>query len=51
MKFDTIIAGASVVDGTGKNAFPADIGISADRIAEIGKLDGAEAKQTIRAEG
>jgi N-acyl-D-amino-acid deacylase len=51
MKWDTVITGASVIDGTGKKAFPADIGISADRIAEIGKLDGAEARQTIRAEG
>jgi N-acyl-D-amino-acid deacylase len=51
MTYDCIIAGASVVDGTGKKAFPADIGVSGDRITEVGKLDGAHAKRTIRAEG
>ncbi len=51
MKWDAIIAGASVVDGTGKKAFPADLAISGDRITEIGKLDGRQAKRTIRAEG
>jgi N-acyl-D-aspartate/D-glutamate deacylase len=51
MTYDLIITGASVVDGTGKKAFSADIGVSGDRITEIGKLDGAHAGRTIRAEG
>jgi len=51
MTYDLIITGASVVDGTGKKAFAADIGVTGDRIADIGKLDGASAKRTIRADG
>ena len=35
-EFDTIIRGGSVVDGTGKSAFTADVGIRDGLIAEIG---------------
>ncbi len=51
MEYDLIITGASVVDGTGKKAFSADVAVSGDRIAEVGRLDGAQARRTIRAEG
>jgi N-acyl-D-aspartate/D-glutamate deacylase len=50
MTYDFIITGASVVDGTGKKAFVSDIGISGDRIADIGMLDGARSKHTIQAD-
>ncbi len=51
MTFDTIITGGRVVDGTGSPAFHADLGILDGRIAAIGKLDHAEARQLIDAEG
>ena len=50
-KFDTIISGGRVVDGTGSPAFYADIGISDGRIAAIGELSKAEADRVIDASG
>lgn len=50
-KFDTIISGGRIVDGTGSPAFSADIGIRAGRIAHIGALDGAKAAHVIDAAG
>lgn len=38
MAFDVVIRGGTVVDGTGKPGFKADIGISGDRITAIGDL-------------
>lgn len=49
--FDTIIHGGRIVDGTGCPAFHADIGISRGRIAGLGNLAGATAKQRIDAGG
>jgi N-acyl-D-amino-acid deacylase len=40
--FDALIAGATVIDGSGANAFKADVGIRADRIAAIGDLSTAQ---------
>lgn len=49
--YDIVIAGGRVVDGTGSPWYYADIGITADRIVAIGKLDNAQAKQRITAKG
>ena len=50
--FDLIVRGASVVDGTGAPARPADLGVIGDRIAALGAIeDGATAARTIDARG
>lgn len=49
--FDVIIRNGHILDGTGNNWFAANIGIRGDRIAAIGKLAGAHAKQEIDARG
>lgn len=43
MHFDVLIRGGTVVDGSGDPARLADVGIVRDRIAAVGRLDGAEA--------
>ena len=49
MRFDTIIAGGNIIDGTGKrDPFVADIGIQDDRIAAIGDLGEAETPRRIQ---
>lgn len=48
-RFDTIIAGGEIIDGTGAARRRADIGIVDDRIAAIGDLAGAEAGARIDA--
>jgi N-acyl-D-aspartate/D-glutamate deacylase len=50
MALDTVIRGGTVVDGSGKPRFTADIGIKDGRIAEIGKVT-TPAKRTIDAGG
>lgn len=49
--YDLILKNGTVIDGTGRDAFAADIGIKGDRIARIGNLDGAAAEQVIHADG
>jgi N-acyl-D-amino-acid deacylase len=49
--YDLIIEHGRVVDGTGAPWFAADIGINAGRVAAIGRLDKATAKQRIDAAG
>jgi N-acyl-D-amino-acid deacylase len=49
--FDVLITGGRVVDGTGNPWFRADVGVRGDRIAAVGKLDGATAKRTLDAAG
>jgi N-acyl-D-amino-acid deacylase len=49
--FDLVIRGGRVVDGTGAAASRADIGIRDGRIAVLGKLDKAEAKEILDASG
>jgi len=49
--YDVIIRGGHILDGTGNPWYAADIGIRGDKIAAIGKLEGATAKQTIDATG
>jgi N-acyl-D-amino-acid deacylase len=50
-RFDVLITGAKVYDGTGNPWFYADVGIVADRIAAVGKLSGATAARRIDATG
>lgn len=47
--FDLIIRNGRVIDGSGLPWFPADVAIRGDRIAAVGKLGEATAKQTIDA--
>src|SRR3984893_15953574 len=49
--FDLIIADGHVIDGTGSPWYTADVGIRAGRIAAIGKLRNAAAKQRVDATG
>ncbi len=48
--YDLIIAGGSVIDGTGANARTADVAVSDGVIVEVGRLD-ASASRTIDADG
>ena len=48
-RFDLLITGGQVYDGTGNPWFHADIGVRGDRIVAIGKLAGAVATRTIDA--
>ena len=43
LKYDLIIRGGSVVDGSGKPAVRADVAVNGDRIAAIGLLADATA--------
>jgi N-acyl-D-aspartate/D-glutamate deacylase len=49
--FDTVILNGHVVDGTGSPWYAADVGIRDGRIAAIGRLAGAAAKQIVDARG
>ena len=49
--FDIVIRGGEVLDGTGRDAYRADIGIRDERIAFIGPLDDARAEEIIDATG
>jgi N-acyl-D-amino-acid deacylase len=48
--FDRVIKGGIVVDGTGRPAFTADVGIKDGLVVEIGRISGA-ARETIEASG
>ncbi|MFQ6100267.1 MAG: amidohydrolase family protein [Anaerolineae bacterium] len=48
---DILIKNGTVVDGTGKPAFKADVGIAAGRIAVVAETVEQEAKRTIEAQG
>jgi dihydroorotase/N-acyl-D-amino-acid deacylase len=49
--FDVLIRNGRIYDGTGNSWYSADIGIRGDRIAAIGKLEGAQAARVIDAAG
>lgn len=51
MEYDLIVRGCSVVDGTGLPRRRADVGVKDGRIARIGRLDEATAKEEIDARG
>ncbi|MHB8465856.1 MAG: N-acyl-D-amino-acid deacylase family protein [Acidimicrobiales bacterium] len=50
MKLDVVIRGGTVVDGSGAPGRTADVGISGDRVVEVGRVDG-HAERTIDADG
>ncbi len=50
-RYDIILRGGIVVDGTGRPARRADIGIVGDTIMSIGDLQGASASHTVDASG
>jgi N-acyl-D-aspartate/D-glutamate deacylase len=49
--FDILIRGGRIIDGSGKPAFEADVGIKDGRIAAIGKLDDVSGARVIDARG
>src|SRR5262245_12527569 len=49
--YDVLIHNGRVMDGTGSPWYAADVAISGGKIAAIGRLSGARAKQTIEAQG
>lgn len=49
--YDVVIQNGRIIDGTGSPWYSGDIGIRQGRIAAIGNLTGAPAKQTIDAHG
>lgn len=49
--FDLVLENASVLDGTGRAAYKADVGISGERIEKIGDLKGAEASRRVDVSG
>ena len=50
-RFDLLIAGGRLVDGAGGPWYYGDVGVTGDRIAAIGRLDGASATTRIDATG
>ena len=50
-RFDLLITGGRVLDGTGNPWFYADIGIRGGKVAEIGRLAGRDAGRVIDAKG
>lgn len=50
-EFDLLITGAQIIDGSGRPAFRADVGLSNKRIACIGDLSSARGRTVIDARG
>jgi len=50
-RYDVVIRGGTVYDGTGSPGRPADVGIRGDRIAAVGALDAARARRVVDARG
>lgn len=50
-EFDVLVAGGRIIDGTGRPAFPADVGIREGRIAAVGDLGGTASGARIDAGG
>ncbi len=51
MDYDLIISGGTVIDGSGGDAFEADLAVSGGRIRRIGRLEDDRAARTIDATG
>lgn len=49
--YDLLIRGGRIIDGTGSPAFRGDVAVRGDRIAAVGQLGGAQARDTIDATG
>jgi len=49
--FDTLIRGGTVIDGLRTPRYTADVGIANGRIAAIGRIDAASAREVIEADG
>lgn len=49
--FDLIVAGGTVVDGSGNPGYPADVGVTGETIEAIGNLSRAETRRVIDASG
>ncbi len=47
---DLLITNASILDGTGQSAYPADLAIKGNRIAALGQLPNLKARKTVNAE-
>ncbi len=50
-RFEIVLKGGRIVDGTGSPWYVADVGITAGKITEIGHIDGQDAKRSIDAAG
>jgi N-acyl-D-amino-acid deacylase len=51
MAFDLVVKNGMIVDGSGLPRYRGDVGVRDGKIAEIGRLNGAAAKETLDAEG
>jgi N-acyl-D-aspartate/D-glutamate deacylase len=51
MAFDLVVKNGTIIDGSGLPRYRADLAVKDGRIAEIGRLDGAAASETLDAEG
>ncbi len=49
--YDVVFLGGMVIDGTGAERFAADVAVTGDKIAAVGRLAGGAAKQTIDCRG
>ncbi len=49
--YDLVITGADLIDGTGAPARRADLAVTGDRIAEIGRIDASRGRRAIAAGG
>ncbi len=50
-RFDVVVEGARIFDGSGRTPYSADVGVKGDRIEAIGGLDGATCNRRIAASG
>jgi len=51
MAFDLVVKNGMIVDGSGLPRYRADIGVKDGKIAEIGRIGGAAAQETLDADG